>query len=249
MLELTLDTRVEIARSSLRHGAGLFETLRMSAGKPRRLELHLERLASGCAFLGFEPPPDAEAVWAFLRAHEVGASLESTVLRLLAADGKLVAFAESLPPGGAPFVDIGRSLETVRFSGNPLNRFKTVSYLENLRIAQEAQARGLFEVIAGNERGVLTDGGRTTLFAVIGGRAFTPPVGDGALPGIARRVLLDAGLAVEASLRWEDLARAEAVFVANALRGVLPVARIDTHGSLPVEHPLVARAAACLEEK
>jgi len=246
MLELSLDTKVELATSALRHGAGLFETIRIQRGEPRWMELHLERMASGCAFLGFDSPPDIQEVRDFLHVHGVGASMGFGVLRFIAADGRLLAFAEPLQSQPTKLANLGLSLETVRFSGNPLNRFKTLSYLENLRLAQEAARRGHFDAIAPNEKGFLSDGGRTTLFAVIDGRIFTPPVADGALPGIARRVLLDAGFAVEASLRWEDLARTEAVFLANALRGVIPAGNIEGHGSRPVDHPAFAKARECL---
>ncbi len=243
MLELSALTQVDLRSSDVRHGRGLFETIRVQEGEPRWLELHLERLAGGCAFLGLAPPPPAETVRAFLHAHGECARVGKGVLRLIAADGLLRVFVESLPPALPAAVGLGRSLETVRFSGNPLNRFKTLSYLENLRLAEEARGRGLFDVIALNERGHLCDGGRTSLFIVLGGRIWTPPEGDGALPGIARRVLLEAGWAAEATLAWSDAERAESVFLANALRGVIPVERLE--GGAPMEqgHPLVLGAA------
>lgn len=246
MLELSADTWVELSRSGARHGMGLFETLRVQDGEPRWLALHLERMASGCAFLGMEPPPETEAVAAFIRARTRCASPERGVLRLIAVDDALRVFAGTSPSSGVKPVRLGRSLETTRFSGNPLNRFKTLSYLENLCLSAEAEARGCFDLIAPNERGQLSDGGRTSLFAIIGGNVYTPPVADGALPGIARRLLLEAGLAAEATLCWGDLEKAESVFLANALRGVVPVDRLEGGASLDASHPAAMRAAALL---
>lgn len=246
MLELTRDTRIDAARSALRHGAGLFETIRLQGGEARWLELHLERMASGCAFLGLDAPPSVEAVQAFLDREAITTGIDFGVLRLLAVDGFLCVFAESLVVTDPAPASLGRSLETVRFSADPLHRFKTTSYLANLRLTREAAERGLDEVVALNEHGRLTDGGRTTLFAILGGRAYTPPVADGALPGIARRVLLEAGLAQETTLSWDDLDHCEAVFLANALRGALPVARIEGFGARPVEHSMIAEAKARL---
>jgi len=246
MLELSLDTRVDLARSSARHGCGLFETVRIQAGRACHLDLHLERLASGCAFLGLEAPPDLGSLESFLEAETECREMPRGVLRMLAVDARLLVWIEPFEPGVAKAVSLGCSLETVRFSGNPLNRFKTLSYLENLRLSREAEARGLFEVIAPNERGQLSDGGRTTLFAVLEGRVRTPPLSDGALPGVARRVLLDSDLAKEAPLSWEELGRAEAVFLANALRGVIPVERLEGFGARDAEHPAILAAAAKL---
>lgn len=248
MLELSLDTTVDLTRSAVRHGCGAFETLRITQGKPWRLDLHLERLAAGCAFLGLAAPPECLVVADFLNKLAVGTSLETGVLRLLAADGRLIVYAEPLASAPEP-VALGLSCETVRFSGNLLTRFKTLSYLENLQLTREAARRGLFEVLAPNEQGYLTDGGRTTVFVVQKDRVLTSPVAAGALPGIARRVLLEAGYASEAPLRWEDLIQAEAVFLANALRGVLPVQEIEGQGRRNPEHPAISKARRLLEEK
>ncbi len=243
MLELSADTQVDLRCSGIRHGQGLFETLRVQGGEPRWLELHLERLAGGCAFLGMAPPPPAAAVRAFLQAQGDCGRVGRGVLRLVAADGLLRVFVDPFPPALPASVGMGCSLETLRFSGNPLNRFKTLSYLENLRLAKEAQGRGLFDVIAANEKGHLCDGGRTSLFVVLEGRIWTPPVEEGALPGIARRVLLEAGCVAETTLIWRDLERAESVFLANALRGVIPVSQIEGRDVSGWAHPLVTKAA------
>lgn len=180
---------------------------------------------------------------AFLSANRVCCALERGILRLIAVDGSLHAFATPLEPPSPGSADLGLSLETVRFSGDPLNQFKTLSYLANLRLAQEASRRGLTEVVAPNERGRLSDGGRTTIFLVREGRVLTPPVAEGALPGIARRLLLEAGMAVEAPLDWKAAEEAEAVFLANALRGVLPVGRLEGRNTpLPLEHSAILQA-------
>jgi len=248
MLELLSDLRVDLAHSAARHGDGLFETIRVRAGAPCRLEAHLERLAAGARFLGLEPPPPAPVLRDFLAARTGCAGLASGVLHLLAVDRTLrVAVAPWTPPGPEP-LRLGLADGLRRFSGSPLNRFKTLSYLENRLLAREAEARGLFEVVALNESGRLTDGSRTSLFLELDGRLYTPPVADGALPGVARRVLLEAGLVREAPLTGPDLARAEAVLLGNALRGALPVR--DWPGRRARRDPdpeLTARAVALLE--
>ena len=244
MLELLTDTRIDLAGSGARHGEGLFETIRVRDGAPRRLEAHLQRLAGGARFLGLEPPPEPEAVRAFLAAPCAG--LASGVLRLLAVDRKLLVTVAPWVPEPGP-VALGLCALTRRCSASPLNRFKTLSYLENRIMAREAAERGLFEVVALNEHGRLTDGARTSLFVVLAGRMLTPPVAEGALPGVARRCLLEAGLAREAGLVPEDLARADAALLTNALRGAMPV-RAAEGRALDPDHALLRRAAALLDQ-
>ena len=245
MLELLTAGAVDLARSGVRHGEGLFETIRVRSGVPWHLEDHLQRLGRGAAFLGMAPPPGAGQVLAFLEGHTPCARVAHGCLRLVAVDGQLhVSIQEGLPALPGP-VGAALSLRGRRFSGSPLNRFKTLSYLENRLLAREAEDRGLFEVIAPNESGRLTDGSRTSLFMVSGGVLLTPPVADGALPGIARRVLLEAGLARVAPLGPEALAQAPSLMLANALRGALAVHTWEGR-ALEVSHPLLARAADLL---
>jgi len=239
MLELLTDTRVDLSRSGARFGAGVFETVRIQGGRPLWLPLHLERLAAGCAFLGLEAPPPAEAVAAGLPMPADG------VLRLLAVDRNLLAWTGPLEPAPGSGLRLGLSRETVRRPG-PLTRFKTLSYLENLRLQGEARARGLDEVVAATREGRLSDGGRSTLVALLDGRLVTPPVEDGALPGIGRRVLLDAGLVVAAPLTWEDLARAGAVALVSALRGVRSVGEAEGLAAFDPLHPGLGPAMAML---
>ena len=225
MLELVAGGAIDLAHSDARHGWGCFETLRVENGRPRWLDRHLARLAGGCAFLGLALPPSPEQVLAFLGSLSAPCP-EPGILRLIAVDGRLIA--QFAGPPQAPPVRLRACLSTrvTRYSASPLNRFKTLSYLENRLLQIEAGERQAFEALALNESGRLTDGGRTTLLLRKDGRWLTPPVEDGALPGIARGLLLEAGLAEEARLQPEDLPGAEGAVLVNALRGVMVLSEV-----------------------
>ena len=246
MLELTADTRVDLARSAARHGAGLFETIRVLGGRPLRLEAHMTRLAHGAAFLGLDAPPDADGVGDYLAKRTNCAQLASGVLRLFAVDAKLMVSLAPWEPVPMTRIDIAVAHRVVRRSSNPLNRFKTMAYLENLLLAREAEDRALFEVIALNEHGRLTDGGRTSLFLVLGGRVVTPALAEGAMPGTARAALLERGLAEEAELGPAELERAEAAFLTNALRGLVPVHGVEGRHPKDARHPAFPACAEAL---
>ncbi len=87
-----------------------------------------------------------------------------------------------------------------------------------------AEQAGAFDSLFFTPDGRLIEGGRTNVFVKLGGRWWTPPVEDGALPGVMRAQLLKdpAWQAAERTLRREDLERAEAIVACNALRGALP---------------------------
>jgi para-aminobenzoate synthetase/4-amino-4-deoxychorismate lyase len=74
-----------------------------------------------------------------------------------------------------------------------------------------------------NDRGELTEGGRSNVFLRRDGAWLTPPLDAGVLPGVMRAVLLDdpAWQAREARLAVDDVLHAQEVVVCNALRGAM----------------------------
>jgi len=88
---------------------------------------------------------------------------------------------------------------------------------------RDAEAQGAFDTLFFNDRGELTEGGRSSVFIKVDGRWLTPALHCGVLPGVMRSVLLDdpAWQAGEAVITREMLARAEELVVCNALRGAM----------------------------
>jgi para-aminobenzoate synthetase/4-amino-4-deoxychorismate lyase len=88
---------------------------------------------------------------------------------------------------------------------------------------QHAQRQGAFDTLLWNERGELTEGGRSNVLVKFKGRWVTPPQSAGVLPGVMRAVLMDDaswGL-TEQTIHIDQLQHAEEIAVCNALRGVL----------------------------
>lgn len=223
MLELCTSTAVDLARSGARHGAGLFETVRVEGGRPLRLDLHLARLARGLDFLGMEAAPAEDEVRAFLAAETALPELGLGVLRLVAVDRTLTAWAEPLAAEAPGSVRAALAEGFHRSSSSPLNRHKTLAYLENSLLARQARARGVYELLALNEHARLTDGSRTTALVLLERSWLTPPVEEGALPGTLRALLLAAGLLREEPLDLALLRRARALVLCNALRELVSV--------------------------
>jgi para-aminobenzoate synthetase/4-amino-4-deoxychorismate lyase len=115
-------------------------------------------------------------------------------------------------------------------AGNFLLRHKTTSRSEFDRGWREAEALGGFDTLFFNERGELTEGGRSNVFVKRDGKWWTPPLDAGILPGVMRQVLLDDSQlqARERVLTLEDVLNAEALIVCNALRGALPAKVMST---------------------
>lgn len=249
MLKLLNNTSVNLEHPDVRHGFGLFETVRVIDGAPVRLYEHLARLTAGAKFLGMDYPPNVEDILDFLAKHTNCDNLPSGVLRLVALGNNLYVMLSPWIPQLPKIISLGISTDIVRFTRNRLTSFKTTSYVDNRLMMKEAERRNLYEVIAMNERGHLTDGSRTNLFLVIDELLLTPSIADGALPGITRKVLIDSKLAIEANLVARDINKAKAIMLTNALHGIISVNSFygDRINKLDANHYFVQKAISLLK--
>jgi para-aminobenzoate synthetase/4-amino-4-deoxychorismate lyase len=89
------------------------------------------------------------------------------------------------------------------------------------RAFEQAQRDGLEDLLFFNLRGELTEGAISNVFIEKGGKMLTPPIDCGLLAGVYRRHLLESRADVkEQVLNEEDLRNADAVYLANAVRGL-----------------------------
>ncbi|HEX4618222.1 MAG TPA: aminotransferase class IV, partial [Steroidobacteraceae bacterium] len=90
------DGGLSLLDRGLHYGDGLFETIACLGGRPRFLDLHLERLARGCARLGIENPDAAELRHEILA---VAAGAPRAIVKVLLTRGP--AAARGYGPTGA----------------------------------------------------------------------------------------------------------------------------------------------------
>lgn len=210
--------------TALDPGFELFETMLATPGEGiRYLDRHLARLAHSARVLGFRLDRDA-AMQALREALPALAPGQPSRLRLALAHGGRIGITHSplppLPPGAVKLLIADQRLP----NANPLAAHKTTVRQHFDAGVRAAERAGAFDSLFFTEDGRLVEGGRSTVFARIGGRWWTPPVSDGALPGVMRGVLIEDSIweATERSLSREDLEAAQKLVVCNALRGVLP---------------------------
>ncbi|WP_298830816.1 aminodeoxychorismate synthase component I [uncultured Piscinibacter sp.] len=204
-------------------GFELFETVPCSAtGELPHLNRHLDRLARSAGALGFDL--DLDAARRTLEAAAAEHHATPRRLRLaLAHDGRLALTQAPLPPLHAGEVRLRIAGERLPDT-DPLSAHKTTRRALYDAGVRAAEREGAFDSLFFSEGGWLVEGGRSSVFVRLGGRWFTPPLADGALPGVMRAVLLDdpALDARERRLTRADVDAAEALMVCNALRGALP---------------------------
>ncbi|HEY4490974.1 MAG TPA: aminotransferase class IV, partial [Acidobacteriota bacterium] len=91
------------------------------------------------------------------------------------------------------------------------------------RAFELARQQGYFDVLFYNERDELTEGAISNVFSVKNGMYFTPPVSCGLLAGTFRRHLLETKPfpIEERILHKTDIEQAEAIYLTNAVRGLV----------------------------
>lgn len=202
-------------------GFELFETMHATADGCPLLERHVARLRASAAALGFACD-EARLRTCIADAFAAMDAGKDYRLRLaLRADGDVWLSSAVLTPLAQP-VRLLLSRQAMP-SDDALLAHKTTLRSTYDAGWQHAETVGAFDTLFFNERGELTEGGRSNVFVRIGGRWFTPPLSSGLLPGVMRACLLTdpAWNALERPLSLQDLRVADEVCVCNALRGVL----------------------------
>ena len=228
----------DVADRGLLLGDGVFDTSLVLDGRMVWRQAHVTRLVAAAATLGFavDAALIETAIDAVL-AQATHATLRITVTRGAGPRGLappadprptiLVALAPQRPQ--ALFAQLKlHETEILRNDTSAASRVKSLNYLDGILASREAIAAGCDDVLFLNTRGRVACTSVGNVLALIGEALVTPPVADGAVPGIARNVLLETceelGLEpVERALSRADLDRADEVLVTNSLRLVAPV--------------------------
>jgi para-aminobenzoate synthetase/4-amino-4-deoxychorismate lyase len=204
--------------SELPNAFEIFETVYATRDGIRHLGRHVDRLRASCAYFGRR----FDAVLARAAALDACAKLADGAHRLrltVHADGAIAVQTGALAPLTEP-VQLLLADEPTR-ADDLFLRHKTSVRSRYDAAWRAAEAQGAFDTLFFNERGELTEGGRSNVFVRIGGRWLTPPLSSGLLPGVMRAVLLDdpAWDAMASPISRDMLLRAQAIMVCNALRG------------------------------
>ncbi len=227
--------------AGLLHGRGLFETFRARQGRVYLLERHIGRLRAGAAALDIEAPAELDRLPTTVQELAERCELPDARMRLTLTAGRqagrpsLVLHARPATdyPSDAYTSGVTAAIATTRRNEtSPLARIKSLNYLDNLLVREEARRAGADDALLLNTRSSLAESATANLFIVGGGDVLTPPVEDGALPGVTRSAVLElanaAGIrAGEATLTIDDLQRADEAFLTNAVAGMLPLVAVD----------------------
>jgi len=244
------EAKVSVLDHGLLYGDGLFEGIRVRAGRIFRLDQHLTRLELGARHLGLDLPFDREGRARIVRETVRAFGHREAYVRLLVTRGEgplgvdpttckkptMVCIAAEIGLYSAEQRAQGLTLITSSYRRpNPDVQdvaVKTLNYLGSVLAKQEAKKQGADEALLLNQAGRVSEAAVANIFAVHGRTLSTPPAIDGCLEGINRGAVLELaaelGLSVsERSLGRRELLAADEVFLTGSGAGVVGVRSLD----------------------
>ncbi|ARN75538.1 aminodeoxychorismate lyase [Oceanicoccus sagamiensis] len=234
----------------LAYGDGLFETIKINAGHPEFLSLHLRRLQWGCARLGIDC--DVSVIESDIEKILPVASTQAAVLKIIItresggrgyqpdanAGFNRILRVEGLTSDYAVEASQGVAVRLcdTRLGINPqLAGIKHLSRLENVLARAEWRDKAITEGLMFDSDGRLVEGTMSNVFIVKDKVLLTPRLHRCGVNGVIRQLLIEQ-LAPSLKLSCdtadvvlEDIYQAEEVFICNSLMGIVPVVTIGCH--------------------
>lgn len=261
-----LAPQVSVLDLGVTRGDGIFEVLGVINGRPQAVEAHLARLAVSAAMLDLpeldleairaavykvvelsEPTPEMSVKVIVTRGVEGSGVATAWVLSFTSSDGFVAERAEGI---SVVLLDRGYPHDIAARAPWLLTGAKTLSYAVNKAVLREAARRGADDVVFTSTDGYVLEGPSATLLAKFGRRIWTPATAQGILRGTTQGAAFEyfgsVGYAIsEVLLRVEQLAQADALWLASSGRMLVPIREVDGR-EVAIDRELTDAANAAL---
>ena len=244
------EAKISVFDHGVLYGDGVFEGIRFYGRRIFRFEDHIQRLFDSAHAIMIKMPWSADEVRGFVMDTVRANDLDDGYIRLVVTRGVgglglnpelcerpsmfiIVSTVNLYPPEQ---YERGMKLVTCATRRTApaalMPQVKSLNYLNNVLAKAEAMQAGALEGIMLNEQGYIAECTGDNLFVVRDGKLLTPPISDGALDGITRRVVLElaeqAGIASGSrSLTRYDVFTADECFLTGSAAELVPVISLD----------------------
>jgi D-alanine transaminase len=240
---------VHIEDRGLQLGDSIYEVANVLAGVPADEDAHLDRLERSLRELGMPMPMGRAALKLVMREMIARNRIANGFLYIQVTRGALKR--DHVPPADPPrptmimtmraqdMAALAERLDKgIGVSTQPDIRWgrcdiKTVQLLPNLLAKQAARKTGAFEAWMVDRDGFVTEGASTTAWIVDAeGQVVTRDLSNTILPGVTRRIMLEAmtqagGKVVERKFTVAQAKAAKEAFLSSATGAAIPVIAID----------------------
>lgn len=244
------DAKISVFDHAALYGDGVFEGIRFYNNRVFRLEDHITRLFDSARYILLSIPYTEEELIRATCDTVRASGLADGYIRLVVTRGvgslglspfscprpSVFIIADKISLYDNCYYEQGLDLMTSslrRTTPTTLSpQVKSLNYLNNIMAKTEAIQRGAIEALMLNEQGNVAECTGDNIFIVKNGVVYTPPVTDGALDGITRRVVIEicACLSIEAherTMNRYDITCADECFLTGTAAEVIPVATLD----------------------
>ncbi|WDE09796.1 aminodeoxychorismate lyase [Thalassomonas haliotis] len=234
------------------YGDGIFTTGKITAGCLELCDEHLSRLKFGCSKLQITSPD-----WLKLGEdlRQIAVQYQTAVMKVIITAGQggrgysrfgtgepnVIIQVHAFPEHYALWARQGITLGICeqKLGLNPmLAGIKHLNRLEQVLIRQELDLRSEDDVLVVNLRDEIVETSCSNVFWQQDGRWFTPELSDSGVRGLARAGILAKLAAVQVKASLSALDKINAMFICNAVMGVVPV-RVFNHRELDIS-PVLA---------
>jgi branched-chain amino acid aminotransferase len=242
--------RIPVTDHGLLYGDGVFEGIRVYAGRIFRLDAHMARFEAAARAIALDLPGGIAAVRAIVLATVRAHGADAAYIRLIATRGegalgvdpttcpraRLICIADRVNIYPPEKLARGLDLVTSSLRRPPADvldpRIKSLNYLNNVMAKLEARQRGADEALMLNLQGMVAEASVANVFVVRDGVLLTPPATDGALEGITRETVFEIAATLGLPARQQTLGRfdffaAEEAFLTGSGAGIVPVRSLD----------------------
>jgi branched-chain amino acid aminotransferase len=238
------ETSISVLDDGFLRGDGVFEAMRVYAGRPFAMLDHLDRMERSAKNLhldGAVPRAEFEAEVAELIERRGGKDWDGAIRLVLTRRGSRLVLTEALPE----YAERARLAFVTYAPTRILDGIKSLSYAANMLATRLAKERGFDEALLVTPHGRVLELPTSSIFWVNpAGELLTPPLEDHILASITRDHVLRLTDAEERHCTREDLMEAREAFVASSIREVQPVGAIEERDfGEPGERTLAARDA------
>lgn len=250
------EAKINIDTHALHYGTGSFEGIRGNWNAEKetlyifRLREHYQRLTQGCSLLMLDIPYSVddlcditvdlvercgfkEDIYIRPLAYKSARQIANLKLHELDSDFCLM----TIPFGDYLDTDALRCCTSTWRRPDDRSippRFKlTGVYINSILAKTEAVLAGFDEAILLNRDDNVSEGAGENLFMVMDGKLYTPPVGDGILPGITRATVMELakeemGLeVVEGHISRTELYLSQECFLTGTAAHLTPMVELD----------------------
>ncbi len=218
---------------SYRYGDGLFETIKVVDGNILYKEYHFERLYAGLKILKFDMPPaftiknlEAEIIELCMKNNcEKIARVRLSVSRgnggVYDCDNKFSYLVECWPlERKANLNEDGLIIDVfpdARKSIDAFSNLKSANYLPYIMAAVWAKENKLDDALVLNHHNRICDATIANIFWIKNDNIFTPPLSEGGIAGVMRRIILERFQGKESLLTEDILLNSDEVFLTNVI--------------------------------